>query len=782
MAVRSFALSLCLLGLIHAAPKDAAAQPVDQQARYAVMGRVLDQTRAPIAGAAVIAVGSGGAASLRTPVTTETTDGLGAFSLMLPAGRFELVVVADGFRDAVQVVTVPGGDRMDIVLAVKGLEESVTVSAASGAAQAIASATRTLTALRDVPQSVSVVTQTALQDRLAAGIGDALRYVPGISMHQGENNRDQVIIRGNSSSADFFVNSVRDDVQYFRDVYSLERIEALKGPNALAFGRGGGGGVINRVPKEAGSRATHEATLLGGMFGQSRVTVDVNQPLGRRAALRVNGMAERGDSFRDGVSLERYGLTPTVTLTPWQATRVVVSYEHLRDDRTADRGITSVAGRPAAVDPGLYYGNPDDSRVRARVHLWTAAAEQRIGRVTLRQHTIVARYDRGYQNYVPGAASADRSVVSLSAYNNATARANVFSQTDVFVPVATGLVTHAIVGGVEVGRQLTDNFRRTGYFGGTSTTVSVPFFSPTIAARATFRQSATDADNHLRTSVAAAFVQDQVTISRYLQVLGGARVDRFALDYTNNRTGDRLTRPDTLLSPRAGMVVKPARLVSLYGSYSVSHLPSSGDQFSSLTAITQQVKPERFTNLETGLKWDLADALALTAAGYRLDRTNTRATDPNDPSKIVQTGSQRTDGVEVGANGRVAAWLHVEGGYALQRARVTAATVSAAAGATVPQVPRHMLSLWQRFRLHPRVEVGFGVTHRTDVFAAIDNTVVLPGYTRADAAAYWSLGRHARLQVNVDNVFGVHYFGNADNNTNISPGIPRTARAAVMIR
>src|SRR5207302_2107554 len=118
--------------------------------------------------------------------------------------------------------------------------------------EATSSATKTLTPLRDVPQSISVVTQELIRDQMMMSIGDVTRYIPGVTAQQGENTRDQVVIRGNSSSADFCLNGVRDDVQYYRDLYNLERLEALKGPNAMIFGRGGGGGVINRVTKEAG--------------------------------------------------------------------------------------------------------------------------------------------------------------------------------------------------------------------------------------------------------------------------------------------------------------------------------------------------------------------------------------------------------------------------------------------------------------------------------------------------------------------------------------------------
>jgi catecholate siderophore receptor len=295
----------------------------------------------------------------------------------------------------------------------------------------------------------------------------------------------------------------------------------------------------------------------------------------------------------------------------------------------------------------------------------------------------------------------------------------------------------------------------------------------------TFRQSATDADNHLRTNVAATYAQDQIELSRHLQLVAGLRFDRFDLQYLNNRNGDTLARPDNLVSPRAGLIVKPIAPLSLYTSYSVSYLPGSGDQFSSLTTVTEQVEPEKFNNYEVGAKWGPMSSLEVTTAVYRLDRTNTRSTDPNDPTRIVQTGSQRTNGYELGLNGRVTAAWNVAGGYAYQDAFVTSATTAAKTGAQVGQVPHHMLSLWNSYQLHSRVRAAFGVLHRSDMFAAIDNTVTLPGYTRADAAAYLSLARQLRLQVNIENLFDTRYYINADSNTNISPGSPRTLRIGV---
>jgi catecholate siderophore receptor len=746
-------------------------------ALFVLQGKVLDPSRAPVSAARVTAISSD-----RRSTPTVLTDANGEFKLALPPGSYGLTVTAPGFLEVSQTVAAlrEGSDTREFVLTLAPFGESVTVRAPRDyQVEAISSGTKTLTPLRDLPQSVTVTTKELMRDQLMLSIGDVMRYTPGIQVHQGENNRDQVIIRGDSSSADFFLNGVRDDVQYYRDLYNLERVEALKGPNAMIFGRGGGGGVVNRVTKEAVFQPLREVAVQGGAYGHKRFAGDVDQPLNDRVAFRLNGMYENSGSFRDYVDLERYALNPTLTIAPSPRTRITFGYEHLHDTRVADRGITSFQGRPADVDISTYYGNPADSHVRAHVDLATATVEHKAGNLTLRNRTMFGAYDRFYQNYVPGAVTADKSFVALSAYNNDTQRQNLFNQTDLIYSLSTGSVKHTLLAGIELGRQNTDNFRNTGFFGGTATSLSVPYSNPTITTAATFRQSATDADNHLKTNVAATYVQDQLELSRKLQLVGGVRVDRFDLAYHNNRNGDTLDRVDTLVSPRAGLVYKPTVPLSIYGSYTVSYLPSSGDQFSALTTITEEVKPERFDNYEVGVKWEPHSGLAVTAALYRLNRTNTRSTDPNDPTRIVQTGSQRTNGFELGMTGRITAAWRIAGGYAYQDAYVTSATTAARAGARVAQVPDHTLSLWNHFQLLPRLGAAVGVLFRSNMFATIDNTVTLPGYTRVDVAAFYALTRDLRFQANLENTFDKKYWINADSNTNLSPGFGRVLRVGL---
>jgi catecholate siderophore receptor len=277
-------------------------------------------------------------------------------------------------------------------------------------------------------------------------------------------------------------------------------------------------------------------------------------------------------------------------------------------------------------------------------------------------------------------------------------------------------------------------------------------------------------------------MQNQVELSRYVQLVAGARYDSFRIGFHNNRTNEDLSRAGNMISPRVGLILKPAEALSLYSSYSVSYLPGSCDQFSSLTATAQSMKLEKFSNYEVGAKWDLRRSLSFTTAVYRLDRANTTARDLNDPSRTVQTGSHRTEGCELGVNGNLLRHWRVAGGYACQNAFVSSAATAAPRAAKVALVPEHTLSLWNDVRLTSRLSSGPGVIYQAAMFAGIDNTVRLPPFARADLAAFYSLTEKVRLQINAENLLDRNYYATAHGNNNIMPGYARTARIGLRAR
>jgi catecholate siderophore receptor len=655
-------------------------------------------------------------------------------------------------------------------------------------AQETCSATRTCTDVKDVPQSLSVISESQIEDQAMRSIADVLMYVPGATPGTGEGNRDQITLRGNNTTADFFVDGVRDDVQYFRDLYNAERVEILRGPNAMAFGRGGGGGIVNRVTKRASGKAYREFSALGDSEGGFRLTGDVDVAVGSGAGLRVNGVYEDAESFRRGVELERFGINPTVGLTVGD-TRIDLYYEFFHDRRTADRGLPASGNRPLRGADSIFFGDPKQSFADVDAHIANIAVEHDFGGgVSVRNRTSFGDFDKFYQNIYPTGLNTTTGQVSLSAYQDVLKRENLFSQTDLVWEGTLGGIGHTALLGFEVGRQETLNRRLNGFFQPADTgSLSVPVASPTIDANLIFRPVNTNAArtpaafNEGEAKVLAVYAQEQLKLSDAVEIVAGLRYDRFELDVLNRNTGQTVSRTDDLLSPRLGLIVKPRPDLSLYASYGRSYLPSAGDQFTSLDVTAAALKPERFDNYEVGAKWEVLDGLLATVALYRLDRTNTRAPGAT-PGTIVLTGAQRSRGLEIGLERNVTDRWQVSAGYALQEAEIRRTTSAAAAGREVPLVPKHQFSIWNRYNLNPQLGFGLGVIAASKSFASISNAVTLPGYTRVDAAVFYELAEAVEVQVNVENLLGADYFPTAHNDNNIAPGAPRTARATLRFR
>jgi catecholate siderophore receptor len=639
-------------------------------------------------------------------------------------------------------------------------------------------ATRTDTPLVDVPQSVAVITRDLIQDQSMQSLMDVARYVPGAGMAQGEGHRDTIILRGNSSTADFFLDGVRDDAEYFRDLYNMDRVEILKGPNAMIFGRGGAGGVVNRVSRQANWAPVREVTLQGGSWDNRRASIDFGGAPSDGFAARVTGVYEDSGSYRDGVALERKGVNPTFALAIGDATMLRFSYEYFDYDRVVDRGIPSFEGRPFRTDESTFFGDLGRSPTSATVNQGSVTIEHALNdNLRLRNRTVYADFDKFYQNvFAGGAVGADTGLVQLSAYNSEQLRENLFNQTDLTFSARTGSIGHEFLVGVELGEQMTESLRMTGLFNGTDSTYLVPASDPTVSVPVTFAPIPADATNRGRATIAALYVQDQIQLTPDWLAVVGLRYDRFAMDFTDRRgEGVRIETSDDLLSPRGGLIYKPIENVSLYASYSMTYVPRAGAQLSSLTPTDAAFDPEEFENFEVGAKWDVSPALALTAAVFQLDRKNVVIADPNVPGDSLLVDGQRTEGVELGISGQISDSWSIQGGYAWQDGELA----DRLGGATLAQLPEHVISLWNRYDFNQDWGIGLGVIHQTRMFAAADNLVTLPAFTRVDAGVYYTLNERLRLQANVENLLDERYYPNAHNNNNISPGSPLAVRVAV---
>ncbi len=646
-------------------------------------------------------------------------------------------------------------------------------------------ATKTDTPLKEVPASISVVPAQLMKDTAMQSVGDAIRYVPGALLHQGEGNRDQIVIRGSSTTADFYVNGVRDDAQVFRDLYNLERVEVLKGPAGMIFGRGGAGGVVNLATKKPVFERILDGTLTLGSYNQLRSTVDVGGKWGESAAFRLNAMVEGANSFRAGADLRRYAINPSVTLVPGANTALTFSYERIHDDRTADRGFPSQSGRPFNADPSTFFGNASQSNSVQTTDRFSIVLDQTLGGGWQLKNTFqVGYYDKYYQNVFPGSAVSAAGTLALSAYNNQNWRTNVFNQTDLTKQFKWGGLDHTVLVGAEIGHQNSTNRRNTGFFGA-GTAITVPASNP-FATVTRFAPNTTDADNNVKADVGAVYVQDQAALSKTWKAIAGLRYDRFSVNFDDRRTlvtPFDLARTDSGVSPRAGLIWTPTPASAYYVSYSYAMLPS-GEQLS-LASTTADLGPEKAKNYEIGARWDLLPKLTLSAALFRTDRVDVRVADPVRIGFFVKSGRQRVEGLELGLTGQVTNKWEVYAAYTNQDGRVlnpiTSGTTAAVAGITpagnkIGLVPDQLFAFWNKVGFGGGWAAGLGVIHQASSFTSFNNTVQLPSFTRVDGAVYYTFDRKTRLALNIENIGDKRYFPTVDGDNNISPGAPRTFR------
>ena len=642
-------------------------------------------------------------------------------------------------------------------------------------------ATKTDTPLIDIPQTINVVTREQLDDQAHHSLADILRYIPGTAVGQGEGNRDQITLRGQNTTADFFLDGVRDDVQYYRGLYNIERVEILKGPYALIFGRGGGGGIINRVQK---SPVIDDFIYAGpasiNSFGAYDASVDLNTPLSGAAAVRINAVYESLDSHRDYVGGERYAGNPYVAFNLNDAWKFGLSYEYVNDDRTTDRGIPSIAtgagqpNRPISGYRDQFFGTPGVNRTQFEAQIAKLRLDGQLAtNLSFSGTMLYGDYDKTYVNvYANGAASAQNGTVALAAYSDPTQRENFIAQGNLIWDVETGPLAHKILVGAEYGDQQSANRRFNGALSSSTLNLANPVF-PTVAFNMVTRDTVSDV------TFSSVYVQDQISLGDHIDVVAGLRYDSFDISGTDLLPAiDRpFARKDDKISPRLGVIFKPQENISLYSSYSQSFLPRSGDQFLSLTVSQENLAPEKFTNYEIGAKWDVQPNLNLTLAVFQLERSNATTPDPLNPLASINIGKTRTQGVELAATGKITSLWQVHGGYSYQDSKLVGNN-----SVRLGQVPKHQASLWNRYDLHPNFAVGLGIIHQSSQFAAIRttaNTTKLPAFTRIDAALFYDVSDTVQFQMNVENLLDANYYSDAHNNNNISTGAPINGRFTI---
>jgi catecholate siderophore receptor len=746
-------------------------------------GTVKDSTGALIVGAEITLKNGKG-----KTIDKAKTDAAGEFALdCFDEGEYTLNISKEGMSPIVKNLSLRKENLQvsDIVLDAQAVSETVTVEIEPAfVSSSTEAATKTLTALRDVPQSVEIVNRQLLDSQAARSLQDALYNVTAVSVAQGEGRRDQFFIRGFSAIGDQFIDGVRDDAQYYRDLSNIEQIEVVKGPSAVLFGRGSSGGIINRTTKKPNVfDRVGSAEFMLGSYGLKRGSLDFGQPvLQEKLAFRFVGSYEKTGSFRHYFFQDRYNIAPSATWKPTAKTDVTFQFEYLNDRRLPDRGIPSYLGRPVDVEIGTYYGFPEADHITNRVSSQALRFEHQINAFwTLRNVFRRTGNATDFYNTPPGAVSLVNGNlrVARSQYNGIFKQENYFNQTEAVGVVNTFGIQHTILAGVELGSQAKRSlvFRN-------GTAASVALVNPVLTRPV--NNGAATTNNDFEGKVFGVYFQDQISFNKKWKALIGARYDNFKQEIDDLLPINvDLGRTDRQWSPRVGLVYQPNDWLSFYTSYTRSFQPS-GENLS-LAANNEELKPELTRNYEAGVKATFQPfRLNATLSVFRLDRNNIKTTDPLNPTQLILVGEQRTDGIELTVSGSPLKKLDVFAGYSLLDARITKSNnVSAGVplqGKFAQLTPRHAGNLWLTYQLPKQFRFGFGGYARTKSYTSTNNLVTLPGYARFDASLAWRSERHYEIAFNLKNVFNKRYYETSNGDNGILPGAPLNGSVTLRYR
>lgn len=770
-----------------------------QSSTEIIRGTVADADGALIAGAKIDLLDTRGKI-----VAQSQTDENGTFRFEVKTtGGYQLRVSQKGMSPKVIAVLPGAAEQIEIRLEPEQVQAEVTVAADTEfVTKESATVTKTATPLRDLPQSVEIVNNRLMQVQGVRSLQDALYNVTAVAVAQGEGRRDNFYIRGFNAVGDQFVDGVRDDAQYYRDLANIEQIEVVKGPAAVLFGRGSSGGLINRVTKRPDfANRVGGAEVSFGSYGLKRGSFDFGQPIvSEKLAFRLIGAYEKSGSFRQFYFLDRYNIAPSLSWRPTKNTDVVFQFEYLNDHRLPDRGIPSFRGRPLDVPIATYYGDPTSDEATARVFSQAARLEHRFNNTWLVRnvfrHTGYATdfYNSGPNgvcllNGASGACSTNvpasvseadsRLRVTRFQYSSNSRQDNFFNQTEAVGTLDFLGWQHNLLAGLELGSQSRKTNRSD------SALAPVTFLDPVLTRPVS--ASNTTTDNRFNAKVVGVYFQDQINFNRQWKALFGARYDTFEqkLDNLLVSSAPTLQRTDRQWSPRAGLVYQPQEWLSLYASYTRSFQPS-GENLS-LAANNTELKPEMTRNYEFGIKAEIPQwRLNTTLAVFRLDRDNIKTTDPQNPARLLLVGEQRTDGIEATVSGSPLRNLQFTAGYALLSARITKSNnVSAGVpleGRRAGLIPQSAGNLWLSYALPKNFSVGFGAFGRSKIFTSANNLVTLPGFVRLDASLSWRSERHYEIAFNLRNIANRRYYETSNGDNGILAGSPVNSSVSLRYR
>ena len=642
-------------------------------------------------------------------------------------------------------------------------------------------ALKTPVRILDVPQTLSIVTDDDIKKQGFRELGDIVRYTPGVNTSQGEGHRDSIVFRGVRSTADFYLDGVRDDVQYYRSLYNLEQVEILRGPNALLFGRGGTGGMINRVTKKAAIGEEFGLVDFGtDTFGAFDVAADYNWQTADNTALRVNFHFDSLDNHRDLYDGDRTGFNPTMRIQMSDQTTVDLSYEYADHERFIDRGIPTENGRPVESLEKITFGTSDINLTTLEAHILRANvshefSDSRKGNLTIQSSDFEKRYTNLY------ASGYDGTLVTLDGYDDPTERDNLIVSGNIVSEIEMGATTHTLLVGAEIIDTDNKNLRYDTYWSTTgkdkesfqiTRPLDISVNSAGVATAVDFvtkLKSQTESD----IKVKSLFIQDQIDVSENLKLLLGGRFDSFDITVTDIKGGSAESRKDEEFSPRAGIIYKPQDNVSFYLSYSESFLPRSGEQFKKLSSSSAKLDPDVYESTEIGVKYDISPELSFTASYFDSDQVLATPDDTGEGAEII---GLQVDGFELQLKGQINDSLFMALGYSNMDGKTKS-------GGEPREIPNSTFSVWAMYQVSDQLSWGLGMTRQGESNISNDKPgLILPDYSRIDFALNYDVSEDLSVSLNVENLGDDLYFPHSHSTHQASVGEGINARLSIRRR
>lgn len=649
-------------------------------------------------------------------------------------------------------------------------------------------------AVRDIPQSTTTVTKGLINDQGSDTLKDALRNVAGLTFNAGEGGRtgDNITLRGFSAATDLYLDGMRDVGQYNRDLFNVERVDILRGPASMLFGRGSTGGVVNQESKLPGINDKTELAATVGTQSYKRGMVDFNKSIGETSAVRLNVMATDTDLDQDGASITKYAFAPSIRFGINTDTDISLSYFYLTEDSVPTYGVPYYQGKPIDVPLSTFYGFANADYEKTDTHIITAKAKHIFENGWALNGTL--RYGDYARDVAPtaprlnlsstGGVLTDATVVNRSRpERNGTEKIAAFD-VNMSGEFETGSIQHNILAGVDFARE-DSKANRFAYTGVPPTTVGSPSPDDAFISATRTHTSATD----FVSNTMGVYAQNLIEFTPQLKLLTGLRWDYFSGDYntanpsaTANCGGITLAigqacqteRTDRIWSYRTGLVYQPTLKQSYYVSYGTSFNPS-GEAYA-LDPRGSNTPPEKNRNIEAGAKFDLLDGdLSIRTAIFRTEKTNERNTDPLVADAYLLSGKRHTDGVELELAGRITSKWQAFVGLSYMDSNIDEAAGTSANNKDkyAPNTPHYTASLWSTYQITEQIKAGLGFESKAKRFTN-GQTNTLPSYTRWDAMVEWNY-KQISLQINADNLLNEKYYEGLYNG-HVVPGAGRSLR------